>query len=192
MFNSIYLKTKLCGLMCAVANCDVNDGCWGDCLYSLVIVCIVCLLIRRERCRIYRGRRVCWIWRTRARSLCQARQAILWACTTNICIYFHNMFTLKARFTKPISKIYGYYFATLCRSLYKTLGWENNVVYSKLLWNVLWVYGTTRCRCCVGKVEKWWCLWKMHSVLVLWKPILPCATTFTTYGKRRSHVVCSY
>ena len=34
------------------------------------------------------------------------------------------MFTLKARFTKPISKIYGYYFATLCSSLYKTLGWE--------------------------------------------------------------------
>ena len=29
----------------------------------------------------------------------------------------------------------------------------------------------------------------MHSVLVLWKPILPCATTFTTYGKRLSHVV---
>ena len=43
-------------------------------------------------------------------------------------------------------------------------------------------------------VEKWKMVVfiKMHSVLVLWKPILPCATTFTTYGKRRSHVVCSY
>ena len=128
--------------------------CWDDCLYSLVIGCIVWLLIRRERCRIYRGRRVCWSWRTRARSLCQARQAILWACTTNICIYFHNMFTLKARFTKPISKIYGYYFATLCSSLYKTLGWENNVVYSKLLWYFLWVYEIPRCRCWSGKSGK--------------------------------------
>jgi len=46
---------------------------------------------------------------------------------------FITCFTLKARFIKHISKVYGYYFATLCSSLYKTLGWENNVVYSKLL-----------------------------------------------------------
>jgi hypothetical protein len=62
------------------------------------------------------------------------------------------MFTLKARFTKPISKIYGYYFATLCSSLYKTLGWETMLFIQNSFGNTCVVM---ECRDVGVEVEKW-------------------------------------
>ena len=39
-------------------------------------------------------------------------------------LLWSNDLLLRQWFTKPFRKVYGYYFATLCSSLYKTLGWE--------------------------------------------------------------------
>ena len=53
------IETRLCYLVCAVSSCAVYDDCdvMLACLV-LVIVCLYCLSIRRERCRSLRGRRL--------------------------------------------------------------------------------------------------------------------------------------
>ena len=61
------IETRWCYLVCAVANCAVYDDCGVmlACLV-LVIVCLYCLSIRRERCRSLRGRRLLRTAGTRA------------------------------------------------------------------------------------------------------------------------------